>query len=303
MIKRRRQAGGLGALSAEVTSNPLLPIAAGLAASLGTAWTFTKVRGTVAPFLVGSGIAAAGAATAWRAQTPWIREVGLGVAVGVGSYTLLTGIGTLLAKEQEAKHTPAKKEEKQRAAEGDGYVTRQELQAALSQVADGQKQTQCDVVAALHEIKQTMAAMSANDNGRAKPSPSLSPPPSYATKPPANDNTQARDASGYDERDAAPDERDAYAYVDERDAAPDERDAYAYVDERDAAPDERDAYAYVDERDAAPDERDAYVDERDAYAYVDERDAAPDERDADADERDADADERDASPDEDRATP
>ncbi len=276
----------------------LVPVISGVAAGVGSAWAATKLP--INPLYVTGGIAALGGLTAWRARTPWIKQVGLGVAIGSGVLTAMAGAGTLV---QYGQHHPdkEKKEKEKRAAEGDGYVTRQELQAALTQVAEGQKQTQCDVVAALHEIKQTMAAMSANDNGRAKPSPS----PSYATKPPANDNTQTRDASGYDERDAAPDERDAYAYVDERDAAPDERDAYVYADERDAVPDERDAYAYVDESDAAPDERDAYAyvderdaapDERDAYAYVDERDAAPNERDADSDERDA-------SPDEERTTP
>lgn len=196
-----------------------------------------------------------------------------------------------------------------RGAEGsDGYVTREELNDALSKVADQQKQGHCDLLSALDDIRKIVANA---EQQQYRQLPAASAPSGASSTLPAvgaasglqspqllkmlgrvipfstvgrdgYNDTYARNAYGDDERDADGDERDADG--DDEYA----RNAYGDDGERDADGD--------DERNADDDvyARNAYGDdERDANAD-DERDADGDERDADGDERDSDSDERNA---------
>jgi hypothetical protein len=154
-----------------------------------------------------------------------------------------------------------------RQAEGDGFVTRLELNDALSKLAEThkedlkeqQKQQTCDLVTALRaEIKQVVT-----DTLKAQ-----EPPKQPGGVPRIYPLYPTRGAAVEDERNAYVDDeytRNAYGVDDERNA---------YVDDeyiRNAQGDEAERNAYVD------DERNGVVDEeRNAYVE-DERNAAVDE--------------------------
>src|SRR6185312_2103227 len=148
-----------------------------------------------------------------------------------------------------------------RMAEGDGFVTRGELNDALGKLADSHKETQkqqtCDLLTALRaEIRDVIAegpngpglppASSADRSLPSRPGPTA---PQYTSpfRPTraADPDDYARNAYGDDMRDAPADDYERNAYGDEvRDAGYDERDADGY-EARDASVyDERDADGY-----------------------------------------------------------
>ena len=273
----------------------MLPILGGIAGGAATVYATGKLNAH--PVAIAAGAAIGGMALAASSKTPWIKQAAMGAAIGAGTLGGVTLVGNMLASSKPAPPQPPPKKrgaDGERDADGaaDGFVTRGELNDALSKLADSHKETQkqqtCDLLTALRdEIKKVIAE---GPNGPGVPTTSPPPPPAkpapgvspmhytYPFVPPraADADEYTRNAYGDDLRDAvAYDDYTRNAYGEDlRDAvAYDERDAPAYYDERDAAPyDERDAGAY-DERDAAVyDERDAAGDERDAAMY-EERDA------------------------------
>ena len=305
--ERKRNASG-GALS-DKAGSAIVPVLGGLAG--GTAAVIATQKWGAHPGLVAAGAAAAGLAAMTLGKQPWLRQAGAGAVVGaavVGAVPHIVGAFHKSAPQQaQAKPQPSTVH---RMAEGDGYVTRGELNDALGKLADSHKETQkqqnCDLLTALRDEIRTIVAEGPNGPGL----PERGRPPALPSKqgasaaqftypfnPRAADvDDYTRNAYGEDIRDAEADEYTRNAYGEDiRDAEADEytrnaygedlRDASLY-DERDADGfDGRDAGVY-DERDAsAYDERDASVyDERDASVY-DERDASVyDERDADGDQ-------------------
>jgi hypothetical protein len=307
--KKKRNAGGGFMSEREGEVSPLITIGGGAIGGAASVMVAEKVGMTP----LWAGVTTTGGALAGRAlvKKPWVRDVLLGAAAGatglvgvqVAAKALTTKLITAAQREQhdateKAAHatTPGAK---RGATDGGDFITRDELQAALSKVADQTKQQHCDLLVALDQITKIVAAdqkakadqsktsdqtkagdqtkaadqSKATDASKASDQPAPTPgtggvPKLYQIYPTRGASIDARDA---DERDA--DERDA----DERDASGEDdyaRNAYLVDDERNASMEAE--YRDADERDA--DERDA--DERDA----DERDA--DERDAD--ERDAD---------------
>jgi len=236
----------------------LVPLIGGIAGGTATVLAAGKLQWH--PVAVAAAAAVGGIALASQSKTPWVKQAAMGAAIGAGTLGGVTLAGSLMQpKPAAASHAPSKTSH--RAADGGdatANVTKKELQDALVQHAETQKEQQkqltCDLMTVLREeIRQTVTDMK---------TPSQLAPFLHTT------------VRGADERDAEPVDymRDAYGdeprdagFYDERDAGfYEERDAGGY-DERDAGGyDERDAIAY-DERDAvAYDERDAGVDERDA---------------------------------------
>lgn len=296
---RKRDASG-GSLAGK--AGPVLPILGGIAGGAATVFATSKLNAH--PVAIAAGAAIGGMALAAASKTPWIKQAAMGAAIGAGTLGGVTLVGHMLAPKPAAASSPPPKKrgaDGERDADGaaDGFVTRTELNDALSKLADSHKETQkqqtCDLLTALRdEIKKVIAE---GPNGPGVPTTSPPPPPpkpstsmpmrfTYPYTPPrsAEGDEYHRNAYGEDLRDAiAYDEYTRNAYGEDlRDAVGyEERDAAVY-DERDAGLyDERDAAGY-DERDAAGyEERDAVAyEERDAPAY-EERDAAPyEERDA-----------------------
>ena len=310
--ERKRNASG-GVLDGK--AGTLIPILGGIAG--GTAAVLAGRRFNTHPGLVAAGTASAGLAAMSFGKQPWLRQAGAGCVVGaavVGAVPLVVGAFDKHPQQQQQGQATPRPAPLHRMAEGDGYVTRGELNDALGKLADSHRETQkqqtCDLMTALRdEIRKVVAegpngpGLPASSTSTAQPLPSrpsnvypLFPPPRVTNDMRGADGDEyVRNAYGDDIRDAVADEYERNAYGDDiRDASVDEYERNAYGDDmRDASVyDERDASVY-DERDAgAYDERDASVyDERDAGAY-DERDASVyDERDASPyDERDADGD-------------
>lgn len=301
----------------------LLPILGGIAG--GAAAVAAAEKWSAHPAIVAATTAVAGLgvmAYARKQRSAGGQQFGVGAVVGaavVGAVPLLMD-----AMPKSRPHAVASSAGSAprppvggvaRSAEGDGFITRQELNDALDKMADshkqGQQQQTCDLLGALREeirkvVAETPRGLSTATDTPAASLPARQPMPSFtypfeSTRQRAN---PAREADG-EERDASGDEYMRSAHGDDvEDGAGDEYEASAHgTDIGDVA-----AYHYArnaqlddsyevrgadaDERDADSDERDGDADERDADA--DERDADGDERDADADERDADGDERDA---------
>jgi hypothetical protein len=245
-----------------------------------------------------AGVTTTGVALAGRAlvKKQWVKDVLLGAAAGstglvgvqVAAKALTTKLINAAQKEQheateKAAHQSAPGAQRRGAADGGDFITRDELQSALSKVADQNKQQHCDLLSALDQITKIVAADQA---AKAKADQAKSGDQAKAGDQTKSDQPKASDQPAtptpgtggvpklyqiYPTRGASVDERDA----DERDASGEDdyaRNAYLVDDERNAVMEEE--YRNGDERDA--DERDA--DERDA----DERDAGGDEmRDAD----------------------
>jgi hypothetical protein len=274
--EKKRNAGGA---SLGGKASPVLPIIGGIAGGAATVYATSKLNAH--PVAIAAGAAVGGMALAAASKTPWVKQAAMGAAIGAGTLGGVTLVGNLLAS--SPKPAPSAPPPKKRAADGerdadgaaDGYVTRAELNDALSKLADSHKETQkqqtCDLLTALRdEMKKVIAE---GPNGPGVPT-TTSPPPvakqpgvmpmqfTYPFVPRAAEGDEyMRNAYGDDLRDADVDEYTRNAYGD------DVRDAAPYYDERDAGVyDERDAAAYYDERDAA------LYDERDAGGY-DERDA------------------------------
>ncbi len=221
------------------------------------------------------GLALAGSALL---PNPMLKDAcfaaGLG-GMGVAGVQLLAGF--YAKKKQEASKPDATARPGKRQADGDDaqhpFITRDELNAALAQVADksdDQHKQTCDLMTALHdEIKKVvLEVQQPATKPVAKPTtaaPFLYPLTSTRSAAIDDDARNARDDEDY--------MRNAYGDEDERNAElEDERNAF--VDEY-----ERNAYA-EEERDADIDEERNGDEERDADAE-DERNAGDDERDAD----------------------
>ena len=295
--ERKRNASG-GAL-VEKAGSTLVPVLGGLAG--GTAAVIATQKWNAHPGLVAAGAAAAGLAAMSFGKQPWLRQAGAGAVVGaavVGAVPHIVGAFHKSPAQAQAAPRPSTVH---RMAEGDGYVTRGELNDALGKLADSNKETQkqqtCDLLTALRDEIRKVVAEGPNGPGLpegahppALPSKQGAPAAQYTYPfhPRAADGDEyTRNAYGEDIRDAEADEYTRNAYGEDiRDAEADDYTRNAYGDDlRDASLyDERDADGF-DGRDAGVyDERDASVyDERDASAY-DERDASVyDERDADGD--------------------
>jgi hypothetical protein len=282
--KKTRNADGGGSL---IGKGAALPIIAGVAGGAATVYATSKLNWH--PVAVAGTGAAAGLAVAATAKKPWVKQVGMGAAIGAATLGGVQLVGSLLApKPAQAAQAPAGKPKRsadgdEREAEGDGLVTRKELNDALSKIAnvqkEGQKQQTCDLMSALRdEIKKVLA-----EGPSGAPVPPATPPTrpvqsatfTYPFVRAADGDDYARNAYGdFDERNAYGEDeytRNAYGDFDQRDADPDVyRDAYG--DEyRDAYGDDDYARnAYGDEyREAYGDDdyaRNAYGDEyRDAY--------------------------------------
>jgi len=107
----------------------------------------------VAPTTAAGGTALLGVGIATTVKTPWMRDAAIGAAIGAGT---LGGV-QLLAKlrAERALASSNQSQPKLRQAEGDRYVTQDELNRALARVAEKQ---QCDLVSAVDEIKKIVVA-------------------------------------------------------------------------------------------------------------------------------------------------
>jgi len=273
---------------ADKAGSTIVPVLGGLAG--GTAAVIATQKFNAHPGLVAAGAAAAGLAAMTMGKQPWLRQAGAGAVVGaavVGAVPHIVGAFSKHAPHHDGQPKPQPTNAVHRMAEGDGYVTREELNNALGKLADSHKETQkqqtCDLLTALRaEIREVIAE---GPNGPGLPAASSSPGlPSKSGGAPPRYTTMFQPTRGADVDDYT---RNAYG-DDIRDAEADDYSRNAYGDDiRDAEADDYSRNAYGDDvRDAANDERDADGFERDASVY--------DERDADASERDADG-ERDAS--------
>jgi hypothetical protein len=281
----------------------LLPILGGVAG--GTAAVMASQKWSAHPGLVAAGAAGAGLLAMTMGKQSWLRQAGAGAVVGaavVGAVPLVVG-AFQSSPQQQAAHAPSPTPQKaapHRGADGtgDGFITRQELNDALSKVADQQKQGHCDLLSALDDIRK-IVANAEEQQDRALPAqrpPQILPAATTAqaramfdrtslTRAADGDDTYARNAYGdeYERNAYGDDERNATVDEYERNAYGDEGERNADLDERNAAVDEYERNAYGDEY-----ERNAFVDDE-RNADLDERNAfVDDERNADLDERNAD---------------
>lgn len=239
--------------------SPIVPILAGAGGAVVATVAAEKVG--LSPNVAAWGTAAVGAATALGTKGV-IRQV----ATGVGAAGACLGALSLFASARAnaaAKHVD---QHKKRQAD-EGYVTKQELNDALSKMADGTKQAHCDLLTALDDRIKQVAGV--------QPGPVTSPKPQPTPGGVPRMYSLYRGAGGEDEY-----MRNAYGDLDERNAEIfEERNAFGEDEYM------RNAYGDLDERNAEiVDERNAYVDDE-RNAYVDE------ERNADFEERNAYADE------------
>lgn len=318
---RERRRNASGNLLDGSKANTLIPVLGGVVG--GTAAVLASQKWNAHSGLVAAGTAAAGLAAMTMGKQPWLRQAGAGAVVGAAVVGAVPLVVSALSKSpqpaSQAQAQPGKAAPAKRSADGerdadsgsDGFVTRKELNDALSQLADShkdaQKQQTCDLLTALRDEIRKVVAEGPNGPGLPASSmaPSLTPPPGLPAKQPPSpvmypSNTVLR--TPFDLRGADGDDYSRNAYGDDiRDAEGDDYGRNAYGDDiRDAEGDEYGRNAYGDDlRDADGDDygRNAYGDDtRDADGY--EREADGYERDADGYERDADGYERDADGDE-----
>lgn len=277
--------------------NPIFTIGGGLVG--GAATVAVAERAGLSPVM--AGVVATGASLAGAAaiKQPWAKQALIAAAGGAAGL-----VGVQLAAKYLGPKAPDKKQKRQ--GEGES-VTRQELQEALAKAAAENRQTSCDLLAAvkeeiklqLGEAQKLLQLPAPKDEPRPEAKGEASKQRSKvdartvarARVAPSGRNEDERNAYGDEYRDAD-DYRDAYgdyrdgdeyrdAYGEYRDGDG-YRDAYhecrdAYGDEERNADEYRDAYG--DEERNADDYRDAYGEYRDADEY---RDAyGDDERNAD----------------------
>lgn len=247
-----------------------MPILGGVAGGVATVYGAEKFG--LSPLAAAGVGVAAGIGLGGATKTPWMKQALMGVAIGAGT---LGGMQLLANVRSGHAAAPAPKTtNNKRQAEGDGYVTREELNDALGKLADShkadmkeqQKQQTCDLMTALRdEIRKTVAETQ-------KPKPVAGGLPHLYTLYPT------RGASVDDERNAGQDEytRNAYGVDDERNAhAEDEYMRNAYGD------DERNAFLDEERNAFGDDERNAFADDERNASSDEERNAlAEDERNA-----------------------
>jgi len=276
--ERKRNAGG--GLGDKV--NPLVPILGGVAGGVATVYGAEKF-GLSPVAAAGVGVAA-GIGLRGVTKSPMIQQALMGVAIGAGTLGGLQLIASARANAATKAAAPANQQHGgKRQAEGDGYVTRQELNDALSKLADShkedlkeqQKQQTCDLLTALRdEIKKVVA-----ETQKPKPTPAGMPfvYPLYPDRRMAAGDEYERNAFGQDEY-----MRNAYGDLDERNAFTEDeytRNAYGDIDERNAfAEDEylRNAYGEEERNAVLEEERNAIAEEERNAIGDDERNAAED---------------------------
>jgi hypothetical protein len=242
--------------------SPIVPILAGAGGALVAVVGADKLG--VNPNVAAWGTAAAGAATA-LGTSGVVRDV----ATGVGAAGMCLGALQLFAsaKAEAAKKEAAAHKASRRQADGD-FITREQLNEALAQIADQQQKGHCDLVSALDDIRK-IVANAEQQQGRGQPAPL--PPP--ATRPTVEGVRRPSGVMPVLRREAAGDDYERNAYGDEeRNAFGDEERNADFVDEY-----QRNAYG--------DDERNAFVEDYERNAgFDDERNAGfDDERNADAD--------------------
>lgn len=248
-------------------------VLAGGALAGGAASVVVAEKFGLTPIAAGGATAGVALAGSTLVKNETVKDALYAASLGAGGLVGVQLFGQWVGHRQATAAKPAGNP-KQRMADADGgYVTRQELNDALSQVADknahalGQfadknaeqhKQTTCDLTTAMRdEIRRAIAEVQQPAQQTGGGMPHL-----YPLYP-------ARAASGEDERNALADDeymRNAYSVDDERNAAEDEYSRNAYGDdERNAGDDEYSRNAYGDdERNAfADDERNASADDDD----------------------------------------
>jgi hypothetical protein len=290
---RKSSRNASGAILDGKTST-MVPVLGGIAG--GTAAVIASQRWNAHPGLVAAGTAAAGLAAMTMGKQQWVRQAGAGAVVGAAVIGAVPMVVSAFAKAPTVGGSASASQPTngpRRGAEGDGYVTRQELDDALGKLADSQKDAQkqqtYDLLGALREdFKKLLASGAVTSDKPVPPLPAVQAAPPSFTYPiaPRAPVEAPVPRPAVDTRGAYGDERDADGVDDYT------RNAYG-EEMRDAETDEYTRNAYGDEmRDAEADEyaRNAYADDMRDAGYYDERDADAEERDSDGDERDSDGD-------------
>jgi hypothetical protein len=231
--------------------SPIIPILAGAGGAIVATLAAEKVG--LSPNTAAWGTAAVGAATALGTKGV-VRQVATGVGAGGACLGALSLVGSVQAKKHEQT---VKEQHAKRQADGQ-FVTHEQLNDALTKVADGTKQANCDLLAALDD--RIVKIVDAHQ----KALPQAQPQRLYYLPP--------RGASFFEDeymRNAYGGEVGRNAYVEDeymRNAYGSEEERNAYVEEERNAYPEEERNAYVEE------ERNAYVEEE-RNAEVEERNA------------------------------
>jgi hypothetical protein len=270
--ERKRNAGG----GLADKGGALVPILGGVAGGVATVYGAEKF-GLSPVAAAGVGVAA-GLGLGSATKTPWMKQALMGVAIGAGT---LGGLQLIASAKSHAVAAPKPANtNNKRQAEGDGYVTRQELNDALSKLADShkadlkeqQKQQTCDLLTALRdEIKKVVAETQKPQATTSAGIPRIYP--LYPVRGAADDDYTRNAYAVDDERNAMlDDEYTRNAYGDE------ERNAFAYDEySRNAYGDEeRNAYADEERNAVGDEERNAYGDEERNAFVEEERNAGDD---------------------------
>lgn len=257
--RRRKRNAGAGA-SIMSGKSPIVPILAGAGGALVAVVGADKLG--VNPNVAAWGTAAAGAATALGTEGV-VRQVATGVGAAgmcLGALQLIAS-GKAQAMKKEAAQANAATTKRQ--AEGDNFVTQQQLNDALARVADQQQKGHCDLLTALDDIKKIVAA-----SPEVQASKPLAPPPGAARAPQpqasASDPSTPRLYTLYPRGASVDDDytRNAYGDEDARNADVDDWRNADVDDERNADIDDERNADVDDERNAGiDDERNTDVDD------------------------------------------
>jgi hypothetical protein len=241
-----------------------------------------------------AGVATAGGAIALSSlpKDPRWKEALYAAGLGAGGIVGVQLFAEWMAKRKLEEHKQQQQPAQKRQADGDAapYVTRAELNDALSHLADKsaaqQKQATCDLLTALREeIKRVVVDM---QPGTTRPPSAARPASSTGAEPymyPFHPAATRGAAFEGDFMRNAEDERNAFidegrnAYIDQqRDAFIDE-ERNAFVDEERNALVDEERNAFLDEeRNALVDEeRNAFLDEERNALVDEERNSAVDE--------------------------
>ena len=170
--ERRRNAGGspLGD-----KGGAIVPLVGGVAGGVATVYGAEKF-GLTPLTAAGVGVAA-GLGLQAATKSPLMKQALMGVAIGAGT---LGGLQLIANARAQAAKPAAPPSSKKRQAEGDGFITRDELNDALSKLAEAQKSDMkeqqkrqtCDLLTALRdEVKRIVA-----DTQRPLPQRPTAPP-------------------------------------------------------------------------------------------------------------------------------
>lgn len=169
--ERRRNAGG--SLLGD-KGGAIVPLVGGVAGGVATVYGAEKF-GLTPLTAAGVGVAA-GLGLQAATKSPLMKQALMGVAIGAGTLGGLQLIASARAQAAKPSAPPAAK----RQADGDGFITRGELNDALSKLAEAQKsdmkeqqkQQTCDLLTALRdEVKRIVA-----DTQRTSPQRPTAPP-------------------------------------------------------------------------------------------------------------------------------